>query len=72
MKRRWALKELPGVVTATRHNGELAVEWSPDKDLREAVAKLVVEKGWGLLEMRTESMNIEDLYRRIVSGGIEQ
>lgn len=67
-----ALKELPGVVTATRHNGELAVEWSPDKDLREAVAKLVVEKGWGLLEMRTESMNIEDLYRRIVSGGIEQ
>lgn len=67
-----ALKELPGVVTATRHDGELAVEWSPDKDLREAVAKLVVEKGWGLLEMRTESMNIEDLYRRIVSGGIEQ
>ncbi len=66
------LKELPGVVTATRHDGELAVEWSPDKDLREAVAKLVVEKGWGLLEMRTESMNIEDLYRRIVSGGIEQ
>ncbi len=67
-----ALKELPGVVKAARHNGELAVEWSPDKDLREAVAKLVVEKGWGLLEMRTESMDIEDLYRRIVSGGVEQ
>jgi ABC-2 type transport system ATP-binding protein len=66
------LKELPGVETVARHNGELAVEWSPNKDLREAVAKLVVEKGWGLLEMRTESMNIEELYRRIVSGGGEQ
>jgi ABC-2 type transport system ATP-binding protein len=66
------LKELPGVETAARHDGELAVEWSPDLDLRESVAKLVVEKGWGLLEMRTESMNIEELYRRIVSGGVEQ
>jgi ABC-2 type transport system ATP-binding protein len=67
-----ALKEIPGVETVSRHDGELAVEWSPNKDLREAVAKLVVEKGWGLLEMRTESMNIEELYRRIVSGGVEQ
>jgi len=67
-----ALKEIPGVETVARHDGELAVEWSPNKDLREAVAKLVVEKGWGLLEMRTESMNIEELYRRIVSGGVEQ
>jgi ABC-2 type transport system ATP-binding protein len=67
-----ALRELPGVERAARHNGELAVEWSPGKDLREAVAQLVVEKGWGLLEMRTESLNIEDLYRQIVAGGIEQ
>jgi ABC-2 type transport system ATP-binding protein len=66
------LRELPGVESVARHNGELAVEWSPDKDLRESVATLVVEKGWGLLEMRTEAMNIEELYRRIVSGGGEQ
>lgn len=67
-----ALQGLPGVETAARHNGELAVEWNPDKDLREAVAKLVVENGWGLLEMRTESLNIEELYRRVVSGGAEK
>ncbi|MBN2409198.1 MAG: ATP-binding cassette domain-containing protein [Candidatus Aminicenantes bacterium] len=66
------LRELPGVETAVRHNGELAVEWNPDKDLREVIAQLVVEKGWGLLEMRTESLDIEDLYRQIVVGGIEQ
>jgi ABC-2 type transport system ATP-binding protein len=67
-----ALKSLPGVEKVSRHNGELAVEWSPGKDLRESVSRLAVEKEWGLLEMRTAAMNIEDLYLRVVSGGGEQ
>jgi hypothetical protein len=33
---------------------------------------MAVEKDWGLLEMRTAAMNIEDLYLRVVSGGGEQ
>jgi ABC-2 type transport system ATP-binding protein len=65
------LKTIPGVEKVSRHNGELAVEWNPGKDLREAVSRLAVEKEWGLLEMRTASMNIEDLYLRVVSGGGE-
>ncbi len=65
------IRALPGIESVSRHNGELTVEWSPGKDLREAVAKLVVEKGWGLLEMRPSAMNIEDLYLRVVSGGIQ-
>ena len=67
-----ALKAVPGVEKVTRHDGELAVEWSPGKDLRENVSRLAVEKEWGLLEMRTAAMNIEDLYLRVVSGGGEQ
>jgi len=67
-----ALKAIPGVEKVSRHNGELAVEWNPGKDLRENVSKLAVEKEWGLLEMRTAAMNIEDLYLRVVSGGGEQ
>jgi gliding motility-associated transport system ATP-binding protein len=67
-----ALRAIPGVEKVTRHDGELAVEWSPGKDLRESVSKTVVEREWGLLEMRTAAMNIEDLYLRIVSGGGEQ
>jgi ABC-2 type transport system ATP-binding protein len=66
-----ALRTIPGVEKVSRHNGELAVEWNPGKDLREAVSRLAVEKDWGLLEMRTAAMNIEDLYLRIVSGGGE-
>jgi len=63
---------IPGVEKVSRHDGELAIEWNPGKDLRENVSKLAVEKGWGLLEMRTAAMNIEDLYLRVVSGGGEQ
>jgi D-hexose-6-phosphate mutarotase len=66
-----ALRTIPGVEKVTRHNGELAVEWNPGKDLRENVSRMAVEKEWGLLELRTAAMNIEDLYLRVVSGGGE-
>jgi ABC-2 type transport system ATP-binding protein len=66
-----ALRTIPGVERVSRHDGELAVEWSPGKDLRENVSSLAVQKGWGLLEMRTAAMNIEDLYLHAVSGGGE-
>jgi gliding motility-associated transport system ATP-binding protein len=66
------LKTIPGVEKVSRHDGELAVEWSPGKDLRESVSRMAVEKDWGLLEMKTAAMNIEDLYLRVVSGGGEQ
>ena len=67
-----ALRAIPGVEKVSRHNGELAVEWNPGKDLRENVSKLAVEKEWGLLEMRTAAMKIKDLYLRVVAGGGEQ
>jgi ABC-2 type transport system ATP-binding protein len=66
------LKAIPGVEKVSRQDGEFTIEWSQGKDLREAVSKLAVEKGWGLLEMRPVAMNIEDLYLRIVSGGTVQ
>ncbi len=65
------LRGVPGVEKVSRQDGEFAVEWSQGKDLREAIARLAVEKDWGLLEMRPMAMNIEDLYLRVVSGGIE-
>ena len=67
-----SLKAIPGVEKISRQDGEITIEWDQGKDLREAVSKLAVEKGWGLLEMRPMAMNIEDLYLRIVSGGTEQ
>jgi ABC-2 type transport system ATP-binding protein len=63
-----SLKKLSGVDGVSRENGDLTVEWSPGKDLREMVARLAVNQEWGLLEMRPLAMNIEDLYLRIVGG----
>ena len=63
-----SLQKLAGVDGVSRENGEIKVEWSPGRDLREAVARLAVTQDWGLLEMRPLAMNIEDLYLRIVGG----
>jgi gliding motility-associated transport system ATP-binding protein len=60
---------LPGVEKAEKTEGEIRVEWKPGRDLREDIARLVLDKGFGLLEMRPTGMNIEDLYLKIVSGG---
>ena len=66
------LAGLPGVEKADKAEGEIRVEWSPGRDLRDEIARLVLDKGFGLLEMRPTAMNIEDLYLKIVSGGAEQ
>ena len=66
-----ALKALPGVEKVDRADGELRVEWKVGLDLREAAAKLAVETNCGLLEMRPLAMTIEDIYLKIVSGGVE-
>jgi ABC-2 type transport system ATP-binding protein len=66
------LRSLPGVENVEAEIDGLRVEWAPGSDLRDEVARLVVEKDFGLLEMRPITMNIEDLYLKIVSGGVDQ
>jgi ABC-2 type transport system ATP-binding protein len=63
---------IPGVERVSRQDSEFTIEWSQGRDLREAVSKIAVEKGWGLLEMRPVAMNIEDLYLQIIGGGAGQ
>jgi len=65
-------RSLPGVESASAEADEIRLEWSGDRDLREEVAELAVTKGLGLLEMRPTALNIEELYMKIVSGGLEQ
>jgi len=66
------IRKLDGVEKVDPEDGDLKVEWKPGLDLRDAIASLIVEKRFGLLEMRPMAMNIEDLYLKIVSGGAEQ
>jgi len=66
------LSRFLGIEKVTKQNGELMVEWAPGKDLREEIARFVLERGFGLIEMKSLAMSLEELYLRIVSGGAPQ
>lgn len=66
------LSRFMGVEKVSRQNGELIVEWATGKDLREEIARFVIERGFGLVEMRSLAMSLEELYLKIVSGGTPQ
>ena len=62
---------LPGVEKAAVDGDEIRIEWNRGRDLRDDVARLALDKGLGLREMRSMA-GIEDLYMKIVAGGLEQ
>jgi ABC-2 type transport system ATP-binding protein len=66
-----ALRAVPGVEKVAVEGTELRVEWSRGRDLRDDVARLALDKGLGLREMRSVA-GIEDLYLKIISGGLQQ
>lgn len=65
-------RQLSGLKKAEIEGSEVKLEWSWETDLRPQVLRLCLEKDLGLKEMRPLAADIEDLYLRIVSGGIEQ
>jgi ABC-2 type transport system ATP-binding protein len=66
------LRTIPGVEKVNREDNELKIEWKPGQDLRDDIAKLILDRQFGLLELRPMAMSIEDLYLKIVSGDVEQ
>jgi ABC-2 type transport system ATP-binding protein len=65
------IRGIPGVDKVSVEGNELRVEWGRGRDLRDDVARLAVDRGLGLQEMRSVA-SIEDLYMKIVSGGLVQ
>ncbi len=66
------LKSLSGVNHIALQGDGIKVEWSAGQDLRDDLIDLVAEKKLGLMEMRPLAMNIEELYLRVVSEGVQQ
>jgi ABC-2 type transport system ATP-binding protein len=66
------LKSIPGIDQVVREDDGFTLEWARGKDIRDNITKFIVEKDLGLMEMRPLAMNIEDLYLRVISGGVEQ
>lgn len=66
------LKTIPGVERVGREDDGFTIEWAKGKDIRDDITKFVVQKELGLIEMRPLAMSIEDLYLKVISGGIGQ
>ena len=66
------LAGVPGVTkvdVADRHEGFVGYELvtAPDRDVRRDVARAVVDRGWGLLEMRPTRMSLEDIFLQLTT-----
>jgi len=63
------LEALPGVtrVVPSQRAGEMLVESGADDSLRPLIAKTVVESGWGLKEMKTSDLSLEDVFVQLVT-----
>ncbi len=66
------LQKIHGVEKVSLEDDEFKIEWAKGKDFRDEITKLIVDKELGLIEMRPLAMNIEDLYLKVISGGIGQ
>ncbi len=65
-------QNIPGVDKVTMEDDEYKIEWTRGKDKRDDIVKYIVDRGWGLFEMRPLAMNIEELYLRVITGGGQQ
>jgi ABC-2 type transport system ATP-binding protein len=63
------LARIPGVLHVTPGGapGEAVVEAALGRDVREQVARTVVEAGCGLLELRPLAMSLEDVFLKLVT-----
>jgi ABC-2 type transport system ATP-binding protein len=47
--------------------GRYVVEMEKDQDIRADLARSVIEKGWGLLEMRSQELSLEEVFVQLVT-----
>ena len=66
------LKRLPNVRKVTLESPEgsparYLVDVAPGHDVRETLAKLAVGRDWGLLELRKDTMSLEEVFRELTT-----
>ena len=68
-----ALTQLPGVLRVEPKDESrdatvsFVVESERSRDLRREVSRLIVDRGWGLLELRPADMTLEEIFIRLVT-----
>ena len=58
-------------VGATNGRHQIQVETDLQEDLRPQLAQAVVESGWGLFEMRSSTMSLEDIFLQLTTDDVE-
>jgi ABC-2 type transport system ATP-binding protein len=61
------LRAIPGVlnVLSGQTGGSFLIECELGRDLRDEIARVAVLNQWGLLELRTVSMTLEDVFLQL-------
>jgi ABC-2 type transport system ATP-binding protein len=65
-----ALTARPGILKAERQDdgpGMFVVEMDKDRDIRADLARSIIEQGWGLLEMRSQELSLEEVFVQLVT-----
>lgn len=65
-----ALTTQPGITKAeeiTENPGRYALEMDKDQDIRADLARMVCDKGWGLLEMHSQELSLEEVFVQLVT-----
>lgn len=65
-------QNIPGVDKVAIRDDGYSLEWKRGRDSRDDITRYIVERNWGLLEMRPLAMDIEELYLRVITGRTEQ
>jgi ABC-2 type transport system ATP-binding protein len=68
-----AVKALPGVAGVQIASGEgtrnrFQIDSESGQDIRVELARTVVNKGWGLLELHSENMSLEDIFIKLTTA----
>jgi len=60
-------RALPGILSVFEptESGAFLLEYELGQDRRDELARFVVDNGWGLLELQTVSMTLEDVFLRL-------
>lgn len=68
-----ALGKVSGVTSVrVPRDGEVEIETVPGGNVRPDLAKTVVNGGWGLLEMKSMGMSLEDIYLQLIQDEQEE
>jgi ABC-2 type transport system ATP-binding protein len=64
-----SIGKLKGVVNVTaKGEGTIEFEFAPGRDLRPEVAKLVINEGYDLLELRPVGLSLEEIFLELTSS----